>query len=113
MRLKASIFASSIVRRAMGAGAYAAVARKGHEEGGAVFVKVNLLNGTAFVLTPAPGLGEERTWLRGTGPAPISDADAETYLARQITRDPDCWVIEVEDKQGRWFFEDEVEGDVR
>jgi hypothetical protein len=109
MRLRADIFASSIVRRAMGAGAYAAVARKGHAEGGAIFVKVNLLNGTAFVLAPAPGLDAERTWLRATGPSPIADPDAEAYLARQISRDPDCWVIEVEDKQGRWFFEEMVQ----
>lgn len=109
MRLKADIFASSIVRRAMGAGAYAAVARKGHAEGGAVYVKINLLNGQAFVLAPAPSLGGERKWLRATGPAPIADRDAEAYLARLTARDPDCWVIEVEDKQGRWFFEEEVE----
>jgi hypothetical protein len=106
--LRAGIFVSSIVRRAMGAGAYAAVARKGHEDGGAVFVKVNLLDGRAFVLAPAPSLGGERAWLRGTGPEPVADADAEAYLARQIGRDPDCWVVEVEDKQGRWFFEGEV-----
>jgi hypothetical protein len=109
MRLRAGLFASSILRRAMGAGAYAAVARKGHDEGGAVFVKVNLLNGRAFVLSPAPSLEAERTWLRGTGPDPVPDAEAEAYLARQIARDPDCWVIEVEDKQGRWFFEGTVE----
>jgi hypothetical protein len=112
MRLKASIFASSILRRAMSAGAYAAVARKGHEDGGAILVKVNLLNGTAFVLMPAPSLDTERSWLRGTGPAPVPDADAEAYLARQINRDPDCWVIEIEDKKGRWFFEEKVEGEV-
>lgn len=110
MRLRADIFASSIVRRAMVAGANAAVARKGHAEGGAIFVKVNLLNGTAFVLSPAPGLDAERTWLRGTGPLAVADVEAEAYLARQISRDPDCWVVEVEDKQGRWFFEERVEG---
>lgn len=110
MRLRAGIFASSVVRRAMGAGAYAAVARRGHDEGGAVFVKVNLLDGRAFVLSPAPSLGGERSWLRGTGADPVPDAQAEAYLVRQIARDPDCWVIEVEDKQGRWFFEEEVEG---
>lgn len=110
MRLNAGIFASSIVRRAMGAGAYATVARRGHDEGGAVYVKVNLLDGRAFVLTPAPGLDGERKWLRGTGPEPIADRDAEAYLARLSARDPDCWVIEVEDRQGRWFFEEDVEG---
>lgn len=109
MRLRAGIFASSIVRRAMGAGAYAAVARKGHDEGGAIFVKVNLLNGLAFVLAPAPGLDGERKWLRATGPDPVADADAESYLARQAARDPDCWVIEVEDRKGRWFFEEDVQ----
>lgn len=109
MRLKTSIFAASIIRRATGAGAYAAVARRGHEEGGVILVKVNLLNGTAFVLTPMPGPDGQRRWLRGTGPNPVPDAEAEAYLSRQIARDPDCWAIEVEDRHGRWFFEEEVE----
>lgn len=109
MRLRADIFASSIVRRAMGAGAYATVAHRGHDEGGTVYVKVNLLDGHAFVLAPAPSLDEGRRWLRGTGPEPVSDHEAEAYLRRLIARDPDCWVIEVEDKQGRWFFEGDVE----
>jgi hypothetical protein len=38
----------------------------------------------------------------------ISEADAMGYLARQAEFDPDMWVIEVEDRQGRHFLDDYV-----
>ncbi|MBP6014363.1 MAG: DUF1491 family protein [Alphaproteobacteria bacterium] len=103
-RLKTSIWAAALIRRAEVNGASAFVARKGDAESGAVIVKVALLNGTARVWSSAYGRDGERRWVRATGAEVVPDADAESYVARARARDEDLWVIEIEDKHGRDFL---------
>src|ERR1700686_4465287 len=54
MRLKSSIWVAAYVRRCHIEGAFAAVRRRGAEEAGAIFVKLNRLDGTADLFGPAP-----------------------------------------------------------
>ena len=54
MRLKSAIWVSAYIRRCMVEGAYAVVRRRGAEEAGAIFVKIDRLDGTADVYGPAP-----------------------------------------------------------
>ena len=37
-----------------------------------------------------------------------SEKDADAYLAQQAKTDPDAWLIEIEDKQGRVWFPGKV-----
>jgi hypothetical protein len=112
MRLKSNIWVSAYVRRCDVEGAFAAVRRKGAEEAGAIFVKINRLDGTAVLFGPAPqsAFGDERSAERlftavlgGKEPAP--EADIEAKLARELKFDPDIWIVEVEDRQGRNFLD--------
>jgi len=42
------------------------------------------------------------------GDKPVSDADIEGRLQKEIRFDPDVWIIEVEDRAGRNFLNGQV-----
>ena len=115
MRLKSNIWVSAYIRRCGIEGAFAVVRRRGAEEAGAIFMKISRLDGTGTLFGPAPQslVDEERlsdrlfTVLIG-GDTLASEADIEARLAREIKFDPDVWIVEVEDRQGRNFLDDAV-----
>jgi hypothetical protein len=112
MRLKSAIWVAAYLRRCHVEGAFAVLRRRGAEEAGAVFVKVSRLDGTADLYGPAPQTAfseahpSDRIFAPCLASAPVSDADAEAYLARQLRFDPDLWIVEVEDRAGRHFLDD-------
>jgi hypothetical protein len=111
MRLKSGVWAMAYVRRCHVEGVFAVIRRRGADEAGAIFIKVNRLDNTADVYGPAPqsAFADEHPVDRAFTPAmktmPAPDADAEAYLARQIRFDPDMWIIETEDRAGRHFLD--------
>jgi hypothetical protein len=106
-RLKAGIFVRALIRRAEVAGASAYVARKGAEEAGAIFIKIARLDGTCTILNQSLGAEGERVWARPLGD--LSDEDkANAYFERQIKYDPDLWIVEIEDRDGRSFVDEPV-----
>ena len=72
-------------------------------------LRINRLDGTSVVLSPATRADGARSWQRLTGPAPVPDADADKAIQRQLKFDQDLWVVEVEDRQGRFFVDEPVE----
>ncbi len=78
------------------------VVHRGDADAGAVLLKMNRLGDGCEVLTRFRGLDGEQGWLRGTGPDPVAEPEADDYIRRQIDRDPDVWVVEVEDPRGRY-----------
>jgi hypothetical protein len=110
MRLKSAIWVAAYVRRCNGEGAFAAVRRRGAEEAGAIFVKLNRLDGQAELFGPAPQSAfdeahpSDRAFTRLAKEAE-PEAKVEERIARQIRFDPDAWVIEIEDRAGRHFLD--------
>jgi hypothetical protein len=106
-RLKAGIFVRALVRRAEVEGAAAFIVRKGNEEAGAVFIKVSRLDGTCLVLNQARAGDGELVWSRPLGDW-TEDVRAQAWLDKQIKFDPDLWIVEIEDRQGRAFVEEKI-----
>jgi len=112
MRLKSAIWVSAYVRRCHIEGAFAAVRRRGAEEAGAIFVKLNRLDGTADLLGPAPQSAFEdarpsdRLFSRCLAEQP--EAKIEERLVRELRFDSDIWIVEVEDRAGRHFLDDVI-----
>jgi hypothetical protein len=109
MRLRADIWVSAYLRRCAIEGAFAVLRRRGAAEAGAILVKLDRLDGVAALFGPAPQSelkdGEDRLFGRLHKAEWIDSAEAEARLNREISFDPDLWIIEVEDKKGRSFLD--------
>lgn len=92
-RLKARLWVQAALRLGDTHGRPGAVLRRGDVDSGSVIVVVRAPDGMS-VLTPVRGADGEPAWLRATGPAGVSDEAADSYIARQVSRDPDVWVVE-------------------
>jgi hypothetical protein len=114
MRLKSAIWVAAYVRRCHGEGAFAAVRRRGAEDAGAIFIKLNRLDGTAELFSPAPQTAfddarpADRAFARSFGQAPVPEQQVEDKLAKEARFDPDVWIVEVEDRAGRHFIDNLV-----
>jgi hypothetical protein len=114
MRLKSAIWVAAYVRRCNIEGAFAAVRRRGAEDAGAIFIKLNRLNGTAELFGPAPQSAfddarpVDRAFSRSFGAGPVPEEKVEEKLAKETRFDPDVWIIEVEDRNGRHFIDNVV-----
>lgn len=107
-RLKTGFWVQALIRRCAGEAVPAVVVRKGFEDAGAVLLKINGLRGECYVLSAGSDLDGNRVWRRATGPGLVPEAEADGYIAREAKRDPDLWVIEIEDRALRHFLDDPV-----
>ncbi len=101
-RLKTGLWVQAQIRLCDIDSIPAVVIHRGDADAGAVLLKINRLVDGCEVLTRFRGLDGEPGWLRGTGPDPVDEREADDYVRRQIDRDPDVWVIEIEDPKGRY-----------
>jgi hypothetical protein len=93
-RLKTGIWASMAVRRADQLGRSGMVLRKGDPDAGGVLVVLRDRVGGVVVLSQVRRMDGLPAWMRATGADPVDDAAADAYVARQLGRDPDLWVLE-------------------
>lgn len=84
--------------------------RRGAAEAGALFIKLDRLDGRAAVYGPAPQSeeppeGVDRLFSKVHKDDWVDPAEAESRLKREIMFDPDLWIVEIEDKEGRVFVD--------
>lgn len=103
-RIQSSLWVGAEIRLANSRGTPMMVVRRGEAQSGVILVKINRLDGTATVLSQTRTPDGRLAWLRATGPDPVPEADADSYIDRQIRYDPDLWVLELEDRTGRIPF---------
>jgi len=106
-RLKAGIFVRAIIRRAEVAGASAYVVRKGNEEAGAVYLKISKLDGHCTVLEQVRRGEGDLAWMKPLGDK-VDDERATGYFDKQVRFDPDLWIVEIEDREGRAFVDEPI-----
>lgn len=100
-RLTSDFWVSAYLRQAAHDGLDAVLRFRGAREAGAIFVKLDRLNGTAALYAPAPQAladddGQRRFQL-------VLDSDPGTIEARverERRFDSDLWLVEIENRQG-------------
>ena len=108
MGLNTGLWISAQVRLCDRAFIPATIVRRGDSDAGTVLVKINRFEAGVTVFTQASTLDGEPAWSRGSGPAPVSEAEADAYIARQVQRDPDVWVLEIEDRKGAYKLDGKI-----
>jgi hypothetical protein len=106
--LSTDIWVAALIRRAELGGAFATVAMKGDARAGSVLVKArNTRSGEVRLYMEATRGEGERVWMQ---PRPdAAEADLDQYALRSRNIDPDLWVVEIEDSEGRHFLTEPVE----
>ena len=91
-------------------GGFVVVRRKGVPEAGAIFIHIDRLDGTGQLFGPAPPSmdGDDdggRRFVRLHTAETIENNLIDQRLMKETKFDPDCWIIDVEDRSGRSFLE--------
>ncbi|MGX0974869.1 hypothetical protein ACSSVY_000567 [Roseovarius sp. MBR-51] len=102
-RLTARFWVDAYLARLRLADIPAFVVAHGDDTGGAVLVKLNTLDGKANVSQRSIDLmSGARVWITL---AEGAESEVDAAIARQKGYDPDLWVIEVEDREGRHLLD--------
>lgn len=108
-RLPSELWVSALVRRVQLGGAAAFIVQAGDAERGDLLIKVARLDGTAAVFVPSTDSAGGRVFRRLTAPAiGPAERDIDHYITRARQRDPDLWIVEIEDRDGRHFLTETI-----
>lgn len=102
-RVKARLWVQMALRMGDIDGRPGAILRAGDADAGGVLLVLRGREGL-MVLSQMRS-GAEVSWVRATGAMAVDQVTADAYVARQVGRDPDLWVVEFEAPDLRPPFE--------
>jgi hypothetical protein len=109
-RIPTDLWVAAHLKRCSADAIPAVVARRGDATGGLVMLKL-AVPGPArgwTVRTQTRDQEGRPAWLAARGGATLAEGEADAYIARAVARDPDLWVVEIDDRDGRNPFEGPV-----
>jgi hypothetical protein len=107
-RLKSAIWIKALIRRCDIAAIPVAVLARGDDDAGAILLKFNCRDTGCLVLSQARGRDGELFWMKATGPAAVAETEADAYIERQRRRDPDLWVLEIENASAETVIDAQI-----
>lgn len=100
MKVRSELWVSAYLRERRAMGVMASLVRRGDPDGGTIYVKVADMKGGALLFGPAPptmsdvvDASQLFAVILGEGK---SETDVDAYCQREVSFDPDLWLIEVE-----------------
>jgi hypothetical protein len=80
------------------------VVSHGDDKAGAIIIKVNKLNGDAILFERSFSLEKDiNQWSKSQSG---DEKELDELLSRQLSRDNDLWIVEIESRQGDAYLDD-------
>lgn len=105
-KLKAGLWVQARIRQCDLDGIPVVVSRRGDADAGAILVKLVRGRSECLVYTQFRTLDGVMTWVSAIGDEPTDEATVDAFITRQVERDRDLWVIEIEDHRGNFQIGD-------
>lgn len=107
-RLPTELWVAAHIRQCTARGIPVYVAHKGALAAGTVIVRIDIRGKGSKVLTQARDSDGKMGWMDPFDGEIVDETRAGQYIQRSVSRDPDVWVIEVEDPSGVNPFEGKI-----
>ena len=103
-RLTSSFWVQAYIKKLNLLGVPAFVISHGDDTAGAIIVKVNKLNGDAVLFERSFSLDKNlNQWSKFESG---DEKELDELLSRQLSRDRDLWIVEIESREGDPFLDD-------
>lgn len=96
MRLKTEIWLKAYLHQCTAQAIPFYILHRGDADFGTVILRLNTRDGMNRILVQATGPDGEEAWMGALDGRAVPDDEAEVYLKRQTSIDPDAWVVEIE-----------------
>jgi hypothetical protein len=107
-RIPTELWVAAHLRQCTAKGVPVYVAHKGAAAAGTVIVRIVMAGKGSKVLTQSRDIEGNMGWMAPFESEIVDEARADQYIQRAVQRDPDVWVIEVEDASGTNPFEGKI-----
>lgn len=104
-RIPVHLWVEAEIRRLSAEGFGVYVAARGDKTGGIVMQKISNLQGQCRLLIQQRDLDGKLGWADALGAEFVEETQADAYIARATGRDPDLWVVEIEDRAMTAFMQ--------
>ncbi len=104
-RLPVHLWVDAQLRPLNDRGVFYYIQQRGEKNSGVILLKLNGLQGQCRLIIQQRDLDGNLGWMNAVNKDIVEEGDADAYIQRSILRDPDLWVIEVEDREMNNPFE--------
>ena len=98
-RLPVHLLIDAILKPLNGQGIFYYIHQRGESNTGTILLKLNNIMGECSLLVQQRDLEGKLGWVNAMSKEQVEEIEADEYIRRSISRDPDLWVIEIEDQK--------------
>lgn len=107
-RIPTDVWVGAHIRSCAAKGIPVYITRKGALSSGTVMVKIVLRGHGCKLLNQSRDMDGKTGWMDIYDGEIVDEKKADDYIARTTARDPDIWIVEVEDEHGVNPFEGKI-----